>query len=71
MSSREEPKNPLLVRAIDAFAKEAFGRTRTEAIAECICVLCGQPATQFRDKESAHEYEISGICQECQDELFK
>jgi hypothetical protein len=34
------------------------------------CVWCGKPATEFRDELSAREYEISGTCQACQDEVF-
>lgn len=36
-----------------------------------LCVFCHQPAESFRDEISAREYEISGICQICQDKVFK
>lgn len=37
---------------------------------------CGQPlgrslATAFRDQASRDEYDITGMCQSCQDEMFK
>jgi len=35
-----------------------------------VCVLCGNPADQFSDLDSAQEFEISGLCQHCQDEIF-
>ena len=31
---------------------------------------CGKPITVFRDELSKKEYGISGLCQQCQDELF-
>lgn len=36
------------------------------------CPKCQMPATAngFRDALSEREYEISGLCQGCQDELF-
>lgn len=36
------------------------------------CPMCGQPIdiTTFRDELSLKEFGISGICQECQDEIF-
>lgn len=37
------------------------------------CPFCGKDMTNasFKDELSKKEYEISGICQECQDEFFK
>jgi len=36
------------------------------------CPFCGKDMTNptFRDVMSLKEFEISGICQECQDEYF-
>ena len=37
------------------------------------CPFCGKNMDNatFRDKKSRKEFEISGICQECQDKHFK
>jgi uncharacterized CHY-type Zn-finger protein len=35
-----------------------------------ICVACRKQITGFRDTLSEKEYTISGLCQECQDEVF-
>lgn len=37
-----------------------------------ICVICKKEIVNedFRDKLSLKEYQISGMCQECQDEIF-
>ncbi len=34
------------------------------------CPLCGIKIGAFRDAISKREYEISGICQTCQDSIF-
>ena len=38
-----------------------------------LCPFCGKDMSNptFRDPKSKREYEISGICQSCQDEFFK
>jgi hypothetical protein len=43
-----------------------------ENIQNCRCTDCGLPVTEksFRDALSIKEYEISGLCQRCQDEIF-
>lgn len=34
------------------------------------CPFCKKAITDFRDALSKREYKISGLCQECQDEVF-
>ena len=34
------------------------------------CPMCEQPIGEFRDELSVKEYEISGLCQSCQDDFF-
>ena len=34
------------------------------------CVICGGPADWFSDETSKKEYEISRMCQSCQDFTF-
>ena len=36
-----------------------------------MCVSCGCYAGWFKDELSAKEYTISGLCQQCQDEVFE
>jgi uncharacterized CHY-type Zn-finger protein len=56
--------------ALDKLAEMAFGRTKTEAIEKGICVRCGKPKGEFRDAISEKEYEITQMCQVCQDWFF-
>ena len=34
------------------------------------CAFCPYPNLKFRDELSKKEYEISALCQDCQDEMF-
>jgi len=40
-------------------------------IKEGKCPLCKEPISEFRDFLSKKEYEISGLCQSCQDDVFE
>ena len=53
----------------DSLANSLFGRTLTEAHEKRVCVICGKPATKFKDQLSVDEYRIIGTCQKCQDAL--
>jgi hypothetical protein len=36
-----------------------------------LCTTCGEPCHSFRDPLSRKEYGISGMCQQCQDSVFR
>jgi hypothetical protein len=59
---------------LDLTLSELFGVGRRAAILRNECVErpigCGKPATEFRDRVSKREYQISGLCQDCQDDIF-
>jgi len=42
-----------------------------DAKARRICIVCKEPAGNFRNKGAEFEYSISAICQTCQDRYFK
>jgi len=48
-------------------------KKEVEAVENEKCPICGKKIdkNEFRDERSRKEYEISGICQECQDENFQ
>ena len=54
--------------ALSEFFEEFFGRTT--AIKNQVCVSCNRDIRDFRDDLSRREYVISGLCQQCQDEVF-
>lgn len=55
---------------LEELSMEIFGRSRSLAQAGNSCVKCGKPATQFRDELSLKEYQITGFCNDCQDEFY-
>jgi hypothetical protein len=61
--------------SIDAMLTAVFGVNRAEAINADRCVEppvgCGQPISSFKDGLARKEYLISGLCQSCQDKVFK
>ena len=41
-----------------------------QAINEKKCPVCRNPIIDFRNEISRREYLISGLCQDCQDQMF-
>lgn len=35
-----------------------------------LCPTCSEPVGEFKDELSRREYDISGMCQKCQDSVF-
>lgn len=60
---KESIMNKTIMRAV------GFGKA-VEDIKAGICPLCGNKVGAFRDAISKREYEISGLCQDCQDSIF-
>ncbi len=63
-------KHQDLAKLQDSLAIQLGGRTKEQAAKEHVCVSCQQPILCFRDRLSRTEYNISGLCQTCQDEVF-
>lgn len=51
-------------------ADEIFGITRVPGYCIPKPIGCGELISDFNDELSAREYEISGLCQSCQDRVF-
>lgn len=50
-----------------------FLKTCNDRIEDGKCPFCGKSIDveiEFRDQLSKREFEISGLCQKCQDEIF-
>ena len=55
---------------VEGLLKALTGKDRIATIERNECMLCDGRAEQFRDELSFKEYQISGYCQPCQDEIF-
>ena len=64
--------NEQLALFVDDFAANIFGTTRTKAIRSEICVKCrvNVLTVGFRNIRTQKEYQVSGLCQLCQDKVF-
>jgi len=60
-------RSPELSAFKEWMAKELFGWDGDS----CNCTTCNKPVGGFKDELSRKEYDISGMCQECQDLVFK
>jgi hypothetical protein len=65
-------KRPEIINAIDYVQKGMFvGRCVSNCVPQRICVTCGGTAYQFSSEKQAKEYRLSGMCQKCQEGVFK
>jgi len=54
----------------DKMSFRLFGRYRSVALFENTCVNCGESKGEFKDEISVREYQLSALCQKCQDKTF-
>lgn len=64
-------KSPEMDHFLDELSLIIFGRSAALAKVGGQCVCCGKQATDFKDDLSRKEYDISQLCQTCQDLVFK
>ena len=57
--------------AIEELLSSIMGKSRELVIKANMCMTCDNPDVALRDELSAKEYNISGMCQRCQDEVFQ
>jgi len=56
---------------VDALLSAVLGKDRTVTIITDTCGACSGPAKEFKNEISKREYEISALCQKCQDRVWK
>jgi hypothetical protein len=69
---KASPKPPEIEKALNAISALEGGIPRIEAIETMRCAKCLDEIFEdsFRDQVSKDEYEISGLCQPCQDNSY-
>lgn len=63
-------KSPEMEKQLDYISSMLYGRKRSDALQNNVCVTCGNKVEGFRDELSKKEFGISGMCQDCQDSVF-
>ena len=54
----------------DSLAKYLYGITASEARSQGLCIQCKQPALERCYSDAGiREYQISGLCEKCFDEI--
>lgn len=61
-------KSPVMQEFLNEAALNTYGRTISEALRKNVCVQCGKEPT-FYSPAGANEYQISGLCEPCFDDL--
>lgn len=73
----DEKKGPIhistpLKEFQDNMARNLYGVTKSEAISKGICIACKLPAKpRIYSDAGRREYQISGLCEVCFDEITK
>lgn len=60
-------------KRIEELTQRPWGKMfpeRIEKLKQGLCVTCGDLVQGFRNQISHKEYQISGMCQKCQDSVF-
>lgn len=66
----DNKKSEYMETLLEKFSKN-FGVPRSTAFKLSKCVICSGEAKDFRCDMSKKEYELSGMCQACQDSFFE
>tara|TARA_R110000782_G_scaffold109936_1_gene199073 strand:+ start:920 stop:1120 length:201 start_codon:yes stop_codon:yes gene_type:complete len=63
-------KTKEMENVLSGFTSQMFGTNYTECKNNNQCVICGGVADKFTDELSRKEFQISAMCQTCQDNTF-
>jgi len=68
---RKDTKAPNIQNFLNQLALiSGYKLTRTKALEKMLCVKCGKEAKNFSDETSKKEYNLSALCQQCQNAFF-
>ena len=65
------PKPTKKSKGIEDFITSIAGKSRQDAYDLGECMTCDRGIRGFRDALSTKEYSSSGMCQQCQDKVFR
>ena len=63
-------KTKAMENFLSGFTTQVFGTDYTECKKNNQCVTCGKEAKIFTDELSRKEFELSAMCQTCQNNIF-
>ena len=59
-----------ILELLEILSATKYSAKYVNAKAGKTCIRCGKPAKSFRDPSARLEYNVSALCQKCQDECF-
>ena len=59
-----------VVELIEVLSDPTYKASYANAKARGTCMKCKKPAKTYRDASAKLEYDVSGLCQNCQDYFF-
>ena len=60
------PKSKGVAEVLD----DLFNRTESITTSQCTNTRCDEPNLKFKNDTSQREYTLSGLCQDCQNDVF-
>ncbi|MBN1624981.1 MAG: hypothetical protein JW944_00540 [Deltaproteobacteria bacterium] len=60
-----------LQKLIDVISGNSYHANYAIAKSTTTCIICGKPSRVFRDRSARLEYDISAMCQLCQDKYLR
>ena len=55
---------------LEVLSDPSYKASYANAKATGTCIKCKKPAKSYRDPSAKLEYEVAGLCQNCQDYFF-
>ena len=55
---------------LEVLSDSTYKANYANAKATGTCIKCKKPTSSYRDPSAKLEYEVSGLCQNCQDYFF-
>jgi len=58
------------IELLEVLSDPRYKASYARAKATATCIKCKKPARTYRDASAKLEYDVSGLCQDCQDYFF-
>ncbi|MGD8228315.1 MAG: hypothetical protein PVI20_11080 [Desulfobacteraceae bacterium] len=57
-------------KLLEFLSKPTYKTSYADAKANGTCIMCRKPAKEFSNASARLEYNVSALCQKCQEEYF-
>ena len=60
-----------LLGLLEVLSAPSYKADYLESKATSTCIRCGRAVNEFRDASARLEYNVSALCEKCQDECYR